>query len=307
MSRQGPLPLALAFVALVVAASPPVRAQFPGIGGLIGNAKTAKNVANAVRSIGEEEEIKIGGDLAGMLLGAAPLVDDADKQRYVNRLGRWLAMHSERANLPWKFGIMESEDVNAFSTPGGYVLISRGLFETMRNESELAGVLAHEIAHVVGKHHLKALQKSLGASAFTSIGKSYVSSQVGVAGALTDKLIESGKTMFIRGLDKDDEYEADRMGVVIAARSGYSPYGLVGVLQTLSAAPTDGGFALMFKTHPTPTDRITRLGSAMGTRLDALPGLVDDLPSFVELRNPKPPPPAPAKAPPQRKAPARKR
>ena len=90
----------------------------------------------------------------------------------------------------------------------------------------------------------------------------------------------------MRGLDKDDEYEADRMGVVIAARSGYSAYGLVGALQTLSAAPTDGGFALMFKTHPTPVDRIERLGSAMGTRLDGLTGLVDDLPSFVQLRNP---------------------
>jgi len=309
MSGQGPLPLALAFVALALAASPPVQAQFPGVGGLLGKAKTAKDVGDSLRAIGEEEEIKLGGDLAGMLLGAAPLISDPDKQRYVNRLGRWLALHSERANLPWKFGIIESSDFNAFSTPGGYVLISRGLFDTMRNESELAGVLAHEIAHVVGKHHLKALQKSLGSGAFASIGKSYVGSRVGVASVVTDKLIESGKQMFIRGLDKEDEYEADRMGVVIATRSGFTPYGLVGVLQTLSAAPTDGGFALLFKTHPTPTDRITRLGNAMGTQLDSFPGLVDDLPSFVELRNPTPPPPPPAKAKaaPQRKAPAKKR
>src|SRR6185503_13856703 len=97
-------------------------------------------------------------------------------------LGQWLAMHSERPNLPWKFGIIASDDVNAFSTPGGYVLISRGLLDQMRNESELAGVLAHEIAHVVCKHHLKALQKSMGISALTDVGSTVASSQGGLAG-----------------------------------------------------------------------------------------------------------------------------
>ena len=288
MMVRSTLRFVTALAALNMAVIAPVHAQFPGFGDLIGNAGKAKQMGDALRSIGEEEEIKMGGDLAGVILGAAPLISDPARQHYVNRLGRWLALHSERPNLPWKFGIIESNDENAFSMPGGYVLITRGLFDQTRNEAELAGVLSHEIAHVVAKHHLKALQKSMGSSALTGIGQSYLSSRGGLAGTMGSKLLESGKEIFIKGLDKNDEYEADRMAVVIAARSGYSPYGLVGVLQTMSAAPVDGGFAMLFKTHPAPADRMDRLDKAMGARLDNLTGLVDDLPSFVQLRNPKP-------------------
>jgi predicted Zn-dependent protease len=150
-------------------------------------------------------------------------------------------------------------------------------------------VLAHEIAHVVQKHHLHALQNEMRTSAVADVGGSMVASG-GVAGLVTEQVIKAGRTLYTRGLDKGDEYEADRMGVVIAARSGYSPYGLVGVLQTLSAAQADKGLALMMKTHPNPTDRMDRLDKAMGTRLDGLTPVADDLPSFVALREPPPPP-----------------
>jgi predicted Zn-dependent protease len=288
---------ALCAAALVTAV--PAQAQFGSITGLIDRAKTAKKVGDSLRSIHEPEEIKLGGDLAAMLLGAAPLVDNPAEQRYVNRLGKWLALHTERPNLPWKFGVVATADVNAFSTPGGYVLISQGLFDRLRNESELAGVLAHEIAHVVQKHHLKALQSSLRSAALSDMN-AYFNGGGGLTSQFTRVLLESGKEMFIRGLDKDDEYEADRMGVVIAARSGYSPYGLVGVLQTLAAAPQDQSVALMYKTHPLPGDRIDRLDSVMGSQFDSVQGLVDDLPGFVALRAPPPPPPPPVKAPTRR-------
>ena len=277
---------------------PPAQAQF-GLGNMVKSVKTAKKVGDSMREIGPEEEIRIGGDLAGMILGAAPLVDNEAEQHYVNRVGMWLAQHTSRADLPWHFGIVDTDDVNAFSTPGGYVLITRGLFDRFRNESELAGVLAHEIAHVVQKHHLHALQNELRTSALAEAGSSVAASQGGIAGFVSGQVIKAGKTLYTRGLDKGDEYEADRMGVVIAARSGYSPYGLVGVLQTLSAEQADKGLALMMKTHPNPTDRMERLDKAMGTRLDALTPEADDLPSFVALRAPPPPPPA-AKAPPAR-------
>lgn len=285
--------IACALVALCVIAPSPARAQFIDLGDLVGK---AKNAHGALHTIGEDEEIRIGGGLAGLILGAASLVNNPAEQRYVNEVGRWLALHSERPALPWKFGVIDSSDVNAFSAPGGYVLISQGLFDRLRNESELAAVLGHEISHVVRKHQLKALQHSMGNALLGDVGKTATGGQGGLTGTLTSGLINSGRTMFMRGLDKEDEFEADRMGAVIAARSGYSPYGMVGVLQTLSAAPTDGAFALMFATHPPPTERIERLGNAMGTRLDGLTGVVDDLPSFVALRNPPPPPPPPAPA-----------
>ena len=287
--------LAAAALCLPVA---PAQAQLGGLGGLFDKAQKAKKVGDSMREIGPEEEIKIGNDLAGMILGAAPLVDNAAEQHYVNRLGMWLALHTDRADLPWHFGVIATQDVNAFSTPGGYVLISQGLFERVRNESELAGVLAHEIAHVVQKHHLHALQSEMRTSAVADVGGSMVASG-GVTGFLTEQVIKAGKRLYTRGLDKGDEYEADRMGVVIAARSGYSPYGLAGVLQTMSAEQDQKGMALMMKTHPNPTDRMDRLGKAMGTRLDGLTPVADDLPSFVALRNP--PPPAPCPSPPARR------
>jgi predicted Zn-dependent protease len=295
MLAQRPLNLLLA-TALVVATTP-AQAQFGGLGGIFDKAQKAKKVGDSMREIGPEEEEKIGGDLASMILGAAPLVDNDAEQHYVNRVGMWLAMHTDRADLPWHFGIVDTDDVNAFSTPGGYVFITRGLFERFRNESELAGVLAHEIAHVVQKHHLHALQNEMRTSAVADAGSSVVGSG-GVTGFLTDQVIKAGKTLYTRGLDKGDEYEADRMGVVIAARAGYSPYGLVGVLQTLSAEQDQKGLALMMKTHPNPADRIERLDKAMGTKLDGLTPVADDLPSFEALRNPPPPPvvKAPAKA-----------
>ncbi|MGZ3172176.1 MAG: M48 family metallopeptidase [Croceibacterium sp.] len=280
----------------------PVQAQFGGLGNIFDKAQKAKKVGDSMREIGPEEEIKIGNDLASMILGAAPLVDNPAEQHYLNRLGKWLAQHTDRPDLPWKFGIIDTQDVNAFSTPGGYVLISRGLFERVRNESELAGVLAHEIAHVVQKHHLHALQNEMRTSAVADVGGSMVGSG-GVTGFLTEQVIKAGKTLYTRGLDKGDEYEADRMGVVIAARSGYSPYGLVGVLQTMSAEQDQKGMALMMKTHPNPVDRMDRLGKAMGTRLDGLTPVADDLPSFVALRNP--PPPAAVKSPAAKAHPAR--
>jgi predicted Zn-dependent protease len=275
-------------------ASSSAGAQFGAIGGIVDKARSAQKIGDGLRTINEQEEIKIGGDLAAMLLGAAPLVDNPAQQRYLNGLGRWLALHSERPGLPWKFGIINSDDFNAFSTPGGYVLITRGLFERMRNESELAGVLAHEIAHVVRKHHLQALQKSLRDQSLGEMRRYFtVTTGNGLADQFAGAMLSAGKDMYIRGLDREDEYEADRMGVVIAARSGFSPYGLAGVLQTLTSTIDQKSFALHTRTHPQPLDRLIRLDAAMGSRFDSMPGLVDDVPGFAIMRNPPPPPAAP--------------
>ncbi|MES2095162.1 MAG: M48 family metalloprotease [Pseudomonadota bacterium] len=273
---------------------------------IIGQAKSIKKVGDSFRRISEPQEIKIGGDLAGMMMGAAPLIDDPVKQRYVNELGRWLALHSERPGLPWKFGIIDSADFNAFSMPGGYVLITSGLLDRMRSESELAGVLAHEIAHVVRRHHIEALQKGLRSAAVGDMQQYFNVGGSGVGGAFAKALLSAGRALYIRGLDKEDEFEADRMGVIIAARSGYSPYGLIGVLQTLSGAPATREYALDMKTHPSPLDRIQRLDAAMGTKLDGLSGLADDELSFQALYAP-PPTAAPTTAPTARPTPRPRR
>lgn len=214
-----------------------------------------------------EDEIRIGKQVAGDLLGAAPLVKDDTLQQYVNSVGRWIALQSGRPDLPWKFGVIESEDINAFAAPGGYVFLTKGLYKRLNNEAELAGVLAHEIAHVSKKHHLDLLKKS----ALIGMLAQSVSKEVkGDAGV--QNLIGNGAEMLARGLDKEAEFEADRIGVVYAARSGYDAWGLPTVLQDMATLNTkDNRLALLYKTHPTAADRLARLGEAVGDRFDSLP------------------------------------
>ena len=175
-----------------------------------------------LQSPSKQEEIQIGRQITGNLLGAAPLVKDSALQNYVNKVGRWVANQSERADLPWHFGVIESEDINAFAAPGGYVIITKGLYRKLENEAQLAGVLAHEIAHVVRNHHLKILQQSQ----LLDLGADLLGKQLGKDNQLIQKVIGSGAEICARSLDKSAEFEADRMGVALTARGGYEPYGL---------------------------------------------------------------------------------
>ncbi len=214
-----------------------------------------------------EDEIRLGRQISGNLLGAAPLVKDDKLQHYVNRVGRWVALQSDRPDLKWTFGVIQSEDLNAFAAPGGYVFITRGLYAKMKDEAELAGVLGHEIAHVQQRHHLKVLQKSQ----LLNIGASILKKQLAKGESGVQKIIGSGAEVLSRGLDKDAEFEADRLGVVLAARAGYDAWGLPSVLQEISAlSASDSSVGMLFKTHPHPDERLSRLSDAMGDRLDAL-------------------------------------
>lgn len=229
-------------------------------------------LAEAVKEIkgpSESEEIAIGRQIAGNLLGAAPLVKDDKLQKYVNRVGRWVATQSERPDLPWHFGVIQSEDMNAFAAPGGYIFITLGLYRTFQSEADLAGVLGHEVGHVIRQHHLKILQQSK----LVDVGSKALSKSVG-GNDKVQQLIGSGAEIVARGLDKDAEFEADRIGVVLATRAGYDAYGLPSVLQQIGhAAKGDDRVALLFKTHPLPEDRLNKIDAAMGDRFDRVKGL----------------------------------
>ena len=257
-----------ALLAVLVLVAAPVHAQFNlrelNINKML---DTAKTVMKATTEIAEPEEISIGRDMASRLLGAAPLVNNAALQHYVNNVGRWLASQSERPDLPWQFGVLDAAEVNAFAVPGGTIFVTKGLIQRMRSEAELAGVLAHEISHVLRKHHLKAIQKGAQTSLAGEALQHAVKNQNTAA---RDKLITLGNELYARGLDKSDELEADRVGIVIAARAGYDSYGLPSVLQTLNAMNArDSSLALMFKTHPSPAERLGALSERMQPVLDA--------------------------------------
>jgi len=226
-------------------------------------------LSQSIEQIDEPKEIEIGRQLAAVLLGAKPLHPDMAVQRYVNRLGRWIALQSARPNLPWTFAVLDDAGYNAFAAPGGYIFITKGLFDSMGDEAELAGVLAHEIHHVVAKHHLKAIRKS----AQTGLLGRAVASQLSnsVAGQVSNQLLNVGREMYSKGLDQSDEFEADRTGVTLAARAGFDPYGLLAALQQLrTATPDNPLFALTLSTHPATQVRLDQLENAMGNRMDAL-------------------------------------
>lgn len=229
--------------------------------------QAATSAKNAIVPLSEAEEIELGQGIASNLLGLAPLHTDREVQRYVNSIGRWISMHSERPDLPWTFAVLDSDNVNAFAAPGGYVVLTKGMLLRMTSEAELAGVLAHEIAHVLRKHHLNAMQKASAMSALRDGLDVAITAKNGNPNVL--KVLSVGTALYARGLDKEDEFESDRMGVVLSARAGYDPYGLPAVLHSLQRiSSNDEGMQLLFQTHPKLSDRLGQLDNIMGKDFD---------------------------------------
>jgi len=210
-----------------------------------------------------EQEIEIGRAISGRLLGAHNLMTDKQLQQYVNKVGRWVASQSERSELQWQFGVIDADSINAFSAPGGYIFLTKGLYQLLKSEAELAAVLAHEIGHVVQKHQLKILKKS----ALIHFGRLLVESTLNQkqSSMAMNNLVGYGAEMLSRGLDKNSEFEADKIGVVLTARAGYNAYALPIVLQEIGHAGMNNqsDVRLMFKTHPHPNERLDKLAPGM--------------------------------------------
>tara|TARA_B100000745_G_scaffold198622_1_gene130994 strand:- start:1670 stop:2539 length:870 start_codon:yes stop_codon:yes gene_type:complete len=226
----------------------------------------------------ESEELAIGREAAAILLGAAPLSTRNQQQQYINKLGRYLASHSKRPGLPWRFGIINHPAINAYAAPGGYIFVTQGLLNVLENEAQLAAVLAHEITHVVEKHHLKEIQKSGGFSALVDTGVLLYESSDSpqLAPKYVEKVANGAKSVFTSGLSKGAEYHADNEAIFILQKAGYDPFALFDVLQKLDERGSqDGMLSLMLATHPTPRQRLdkldsaaTSLGSASGKSLE---------------------------------------
>ena len=232
----------------------------------------SKTTEPAARTLGTllgtqstEEEISVGEGVAAKVLGAAPLWGRADVQRYVNLVGRTVASQSERKDLPWAFGVIDTSAVNAFAAPGGLILVTRGLYEMLESEDELAAILAHEIAHVNRQHHYNVIKQQkvveVGADVAT---RGRGSEQV------VSKLANAGAEILARGLDKSAEFEADRDAMILAARAGYDSSALVGVLGKMSErSGAEPAFQLLFKTHPSPIDRLSELAAVANDQVEA--------------------------------------
>jgi predicted Zn-dependent protease len=232
------------------------------------------------------EEVAVGGAVGvnwvskggGLVLGGGK----DQLALYLNRVGRNLAMQSSRPGLDWTFGVLESSGFNAVSAPGGYVLVTRGLLREVENEAQLAGVLAHEIAHITEKHAISAYRKvktdacvaAFGGMVFgeatENLRKAFSAALAGASQALdldapgnfdvlfafTDGLT---KALEDQGFELEQEHQADQLGLALVINAGYSPYEYVRFLDKIP----EGGTA--FPHHPSNADRRERLNAYIRT------------------------------------------
>ena len=209
-------------------------------------------------SISQEQEIELGRQMHPQFEQEfGGLYDDPVVQDYVNNVGMSLVTYAGRQDLPWQFRVVDSDQINAFALPGGYVYITRGLLSNLENEAQLAAILGHEIGHVVERHSVQQIQRAQGAQFIPFLAGLFGGGIAGVgAGAGTPR------TRMKYG--RDQEREADYSGLKYLERGGYDPRGIVEAMQIMQRAGGGGGGAPEFlSTHPNPGNRIEYLSEAI--------------------------------------------
>lgn len=220
----------------------------------------------AACGISTQQEIQMGQEYAQQINAQLPIMQDPELNRYVNVLGDSISRPTSRGDLDWHFYIVDSKEVNAFAVPGGYVYINRGLIERADRMDEVAGVLAHEIGHVVRRHTVKQMEKEQGANIGVTLAcvlTSVCNSQI--AGAAINI---AGSAVFAR-FTRQDEAEADQEGFNNVVRAHISPVGMVTMFQKLldERKSRPAGVEAWFLTHPLEEDRI----AAIQARINQLP------------------------------------
>ncbi len=222
----------------------------------------------------EQQEMDFGNEVAQILLTDSRILNNDELQLYVNSVGQWLVQNSERPNLTWRFIVLDDKSFNAFAAPGGYIFITAGTLLRLNSEAELAGVLAHEMSHVLKRHYLKALQKQTKLDLASDIGilayqlnsarKEDYSSETEDNIELAEKVSAAVDDLYTNGLAREDEENADSMAVIITARAGYDPYAYIAVIQKIASEKPDSTAWLSFmQRHPPASDRLTTLEPLM--------------------------------------------
>jgi predicted Zn-dependent protease len=208
----------------------------------------------------------MGQEYSQQINAQLPIISDPEINRYVNVLGDQIASHTSRADLDWRFYIVDSREVNAFAVPGGYVYVNRGLIERTTAMDELAGVLGHEIGHVVRRHSIKQMEQMQGANIGVTLA--CVLTSVCNSGVAQAGINIAGTAIFAR-FSRQDELEADQEAVVNTVRAGISPDGIVTMFRKLleERRTRPGAVEGMFATHPLEEDRIT----AAQAQINAIP------------------------------------
>jgi len=206
-----------------------------------------------------KQEVQIGREAQVQVKREVPALRDAAVNRYVDSVGARLARRASGPDYPYSFDVANYREINAFALPGGPVWVHRGALAAARNESQIAGVLAHEIAHVAQRHAAGQMSKGLIANGLLGLLGAAVGNDRGGRIARVAAGLAAEGTML--KFSRDDEREADEVGAAIMKRAGWSPLGMVEFMQILRAkAGSDPGAVQTFlSSHPAPGERVARL------------------------------------------------
>ncbi|MDZ4855325.1 MAG: M48 family metalloprotease [Nitrospirota bacterium] len=217
------------------------------------------NLIGGLLPIGYEEEQAIGQAIALQVVARyGGVYDRPDLTRYVNLVGRSVALTCDRADIEYRFAVLNHDSINAFAAPAGYIFLTRGLLKTIRNEAELAAILGHEIGHVTQKHILDVIQRSKQISGVAEAGLAYANQNPDAFKQVIDGAV---KKLLDEGLDQSKELESDRLGVIFASRVGYDPTAYETFLDRLRTIKGDD--RAFFKTHPDFSNRISAVQSTI--------------------------------------------
>jgi predicted Zn-dependent protease len=248
--------------------------------------------------ISEDQEVELGQRYADQVAAQLPLVRDPAINAYVADLGGRIARQTSRADLAWRFAVVDAREVNAFALPGGFIYINRGLIERADRMDELAGVLGHEIGHVVLRHSVKQMEKATK----TNVGITVVCTLTGWCdgGAAQVAISVAGSAWFAHH-SRQDEAAADSDAVFTVARAGIDPTGIPRFFETLlrERRSSPGPLETWFRTHPLEESRVERTRQLVrALSPETVRGVVDDSPDFHAFKQRvealPPPPPAPA-------------
>jgi predicted Zn-dependent protease len=235
--------------------------------------------------VSTQQEVEMGQSYSQQINQQLPIVQDPELNRYVNVLGDSIARLTSRTDIPdWHFYIVDSKEVNAFAVPGGFVYVNRGLIERTQRMDQLAGVLGHEIGHVVRRHSIKQMQQQQGANfgiTLACVLTSVCSSQA--AGAA----IQVGGSALFAKFSRGDEAEADAEGVANTVRAGINPNGIPEMFQILIDERNTNPSAVQnwFATHPLEEDRIAATRQLIATYNPAIiRSLSTDSPNFQRFK-----------------------
>jgi predicted Zn-dependent protease len=241
----------------------------PGAGYAADYFDAGVDAVSALKPLSQEEEYYLGRAVAAKILSRYKPYQNQRLNRYVSKVGLSLALYSERPNTfsGYHFLVLDSDEINSFAAPSGFIMITRGLLNSLPDEDALAGVLAHEIGHVVAQHGLKSISQSNMSNALLVAGKAACRLNCAEGadqllnafdGAVTDVF----QTILEKGYGRDQEYEADQLALSILSSTGYSAVALPQTVSNLeqSGRALGGG---LFGSHPNPLDRIKKMKRAL--------------------------------------------